>query len=99
TLVVDWGLAKASGVASAPRVNSEGSESIERFGGANATPLAGDDPTAVGSVLGTPAYMPPEQAEGRVDELGPASDIYSLGAILYAILTGKPPVSGHNLAE
>ena len=44
--------------------------------------------TALGSVVGTPAYMSPEQALGVMNELGPATDIYSLGATLYAILTG-----------
>ena len=47
--------------------------------------------TAAGTAFGTPAYMSPEQAEGRVDQLGPASDIYSLGAMLYTLLTGRPP--------
>jgi eukaryotic-like serine/threonine-protein kinase len=89
TLVVDWGLAKPLGRAEPgvpsrerPLVLSEASGSTE---------------TLPGSALGTPAYMSPEQAEGDLERLGPRSDIYSLGATLYSVLTGKPPVEGRDL--
>ncbi len=55
--------------------------------------------TIDGDILGTIAYMPPEQAAGRVRELGPGADIYALGVILYEILTCELPVSGTDLAN
>jgi serine/threonine-protein kinase len=92
TLVLDWGLAKAVGHHLEPAVATRAEDTLR--------PELGSDlqPTAIGSLQGTPAYMPPEQAAGRLDELGPRSDVYSLGATLYALLTGRAPFEEPHLA-
>jgi eukaryotic-like serine/threonine-protein kinase len=91
TLVVDWGLAKPVGRP----------ECLDKAADGTLFPPAAADvtPTQVGATIGTPAYMSPEQAAGRVDELGLASDIYSLGATLYTVLTGMSPFDGMHVGE
>jgi serine/threonine protein kinase len=83
TLVVDWGLAKVIGSDEDVALTTRMVRTPETEGGATSTRL--------GTTIGTPAYMSPEQAAGRNDELGPAADVYCLGATLYHLLTGWLP--------
>jgi serine/threonine-protein kinase len=91
TFVVDWGLAKKM---SDSDEHADPDESkIEPASG------SGSNPTTMGSTVGTPAFMPPEQAEGQLDDLGATSDVYSLGATFYFLLTHHAPVSGEHASE
>lgn len=92
TLVVDWGLAKPLGQPEKPGKASEPGE-----GSLMPSSMSMASQTVVGAAVGTPQYMSPEQASGKLDQLGPASDVYSLGATLYCILTGQSPIPDSNV--
>lgn len=78
-------------------ISADGQPHILDFG--LARPIEGAaELTRTGEVMGSPSYMPPEQASGRMGELGPASDVYALGAILYEAVTGRPPFTGQTVA-
>jgi eukaryotic-like serine/threonine-protein kinase len=94
TLVVDWGLAKPVG---APERDGKGTSDSQRE--AVLSPTASTTATVMGSAVGTPQFMSPEQAAGQVDRLGAASDVYSLGATLYALLTGRAPFTDKNVYD
>ncbi len=91
--VLDWGLAKIVGrpdrAAEAGELDVVRTERSEKD----------EYRTKMGQVAGTPAYMPPEHARGEVDQIDARSDVYALGAILYEILSGRPPYEGQALAR
>jgi serine/threonine protein kinase/tetratricopeptide (TPR) repeat protein len=90
--VMDWGLGRVLGREDRHdlRLAAKHAVTTERRDERNQTP---DSPlvTVDGTIVGTPSYMPPEQAQGRIQELGPHSDVYSVGAMLYELLTGEMP--------
>jgi serine/threonine protein kinase len=88
TLVVDWGLAKAVGR------DERASAAHPEEGTLRPSSGSGGAATLPGLPLGTPAYMSPEQAAGELGRIGPVSDVYSLGATLYSLLTGRTPFDG-----
>jgi hypothetical protein len=94
--LTDFGLAKVVGLAPASEDDEESSRSGAGAGGEG--PFTAERSlTRSGQLLGTPAYMPPEQADGDLDAIGPPADVYALGASLFALLTGRPPFRAKTL--
>lgn len=91
TLVVDWGLAKPIG-----RPTSDGPRDEQVL---TRDSVEDSAMTQTGRIVGTLAYMSPEQAAGDISRLAPASDIYSLGATMYSLLTGHDAIDSSNVAQ
>jgi serine/threonine-protein kinase len=89
--VVDWGLAKVMARGGNADEERARASHVSVIATVRSGPGSDSSQSQVGSVLGTPAYMPPEQAQGSVEKLDERSDVFSLGAILCEILTGRPP--------
>ena len=88
--VTDFGLAKRIDTESLSVASGGRQPPDDQPAHAGRSPAAANL-TATGQVLGTPSYMPPEQAAGRRSDIGPTADVYALGAVLYCRVTGRPP--------
>jgi tetratricopeptide (TPR) repeat protein len=95
--VMDWGLAKVLGAEPLPPTPAEkGDEATRAFTPFSPTPDSASY-TQAGSMLGTPAFAPPEQVAGEVEKVDTRADVFGLGALLAVILTGKPPYVGDTI--
>jgi serine/threonine-protein kinase len=97
--VMDWGLAKVLPRGGATADAKAGKESPPETLIATARSGSDTDLSRAGSVLGTPSYMPPEQARGETDLINERADVFALGSILAEILTGSPAFTGRNSTE
>ncbi|MCO4774099.1 MAG: SUMF1/EgtB/PvdO family nonheme iron enzyme [Deltaproteobacteria bacterium] len=95
-LLLDWGVARVLGVMQPVAVEGEDTPPRRVVTWRS---LSDQDPTIDGTVAGTPAYMPPEQARGDIEAIGPWSDVYSVGVILYEFLVGARPIRGRTVEE
>jgi serine/threonine protein kinase len=92
--VMDWGLAKVlDEKGTAPAEDGSAPEVTQAWTQVSPTPEAGSH-TQAGSLVGTPAFIPPEQAVGQIERVNERADVFGLGALLAVILTGKPPYVG-----
>src|SRR5262249_29360057 len=91
--VMDWGLAKILGEEYPATADARAAEQTRAWVQLSATPEAGSH-TEAGSLIGTPAFIPPEQAGGEIERVNERSDVFGVGALLAVILTGKPPYVG-----
>lgn len=101
-LVMDWGLSKILYAEHPNNVSSDELEAVAEDIPDSIETINSDDNslrTLEGQVVGTPQFMAPEQATGKISLIGPGTDVYALGAVLYEILTLRPPVSGETVKE
>jgi tetratricopeptide (TPR) repeat protein len=93
--VMDWGLAKVLGEEAPASADTQAAEQTRAWTQISPTPEAGGH-TQAGSLVGTPAFIPPEQALGEIAKISERADVFGLGALLAVILTGKPPYVGES---
>jgi len=96
-LLLDWGVARVLGPDGTPIAQADDDAPPRPV--ATWRSLSDRDPTIDGTVAGTPAYMPPEQARGDIEAIGPWSDVYGVGVILYEFLVGARPIRGRTVEE
>ncbi len=96
-LVMDWGLAKPVGAKSSAEVSSDETPVRAEHITLSLSPNSPSIETSYGTQVGTMQYMSPEQARGQLDRMGPPSDVYALGAMLFEVLTGQVPLQPSSL--